>query len=130
LVGGIGIMNIMLATVTERTREIGIRRALGAQRSDIISQFLTETLVLTGSGGLLGVLFGLLCKPLFQLLRATVLLIDPNLLPPTVLTLEPRIAYWSIGLSLFISLGVGLIFGVYPARRAAYMNPIDALRHE
>ncbi|HBV62180.1 MAG TPA: ABC transporter substrate-binding protein [Rhodopirellula sp.] len=130
LVGGIGIMNIMLATVTERTREIGIRRALGAQRSDIISQFLTETLVLTGSGGLLGVLFGLLCKPLFQLLRYVVLLIDPNLLPPTVLTLEPRIAYWSIGLSLFISLGVGLIFGVYPARRAAYMNPIDALRHE
>jgi putative ABC transport system permease protein len=129
-VGGIGIMNIMLATVTERTREIGIRRALGAQRSDIISQFLTETLVLTGSGGLLGVLFGLLCKPLFQLLRYLVLLIDPNLLPPTVLTLEPRIAYWSIGLSLFISLGVGLIFGVYPARRAAYMNPIDALRHE
>jgi putative ABC transport system permease protein len=89
-----------------------------------------ETLVLTGSGGLLGVLFGLLCKPLFQLLRYIVLLIDPNLLPPTVLTLEPRIAYWSIGLSLFISLGVGLIFGVYPARRAAYMNPIDALRHE
>jgi putative ABC transport system permease protein len=129
-VGGIGIMNIMLATVTERTREIGIRRALGAQRSDIISQFLTETLVLTGSGGILGVLFGLLCKPLFQLLRYIVLLIDPDLLPPTVLTLEPRIAFWSIGLSLFISLGVGLIFGVYPARRAAYMNPIDALRHE
>jgi putative ABC transport system permease protein len=130
LVGGIGIMNIMLATVTERTREIGIRRALGAKRSDIIYQFLTETLVLTGSGGLLGVLFGLMCRPLFNAMRYIITLIDPNLLPPTVMTLEPRIAAWSVGLSLFISLGVGLIFGVYPARRAAYMNPIDALRHE
>ena len=96
----------------------------------IIAQFLTETLVLTGSGGLLGVLFGLLCKPIFQTVRYLVLLVDPSLLPPTVLTLEPRIALWSVGLSLFISLGVGLIFGVYPARRAAHMNPIDALRHE
>ena len=130
LVGGIGIMNIMLATVTERTREIGIRRALGAKRSDIIYQFLTETLVLTSSGGLLGVLFGLMCRPLFNTMRYIITLIDPNLLPPTVMTLEPRIAAWSVGLSLFISLGVGLIFGVYPARRAAYMNPIDALRHE
>ena len=130
LVGGIGIMNIMLATVTERTREIGIRRALGAKRSDIIYQFLTETLVLTCSGGLLGVLFGLMCRPLFDALRYIINLIDPNLLPATVMTLEPRIAVWSVVLSLFISLGVGLIFGVYPARRAAYMNPIDALRHE
>jgi hypothetical protein len=70
LVGGIGIMNIMLATVTERTREIGIRRALGATRSHIVQQFLTETIVLTASGGLLGVLFGLLCGPLFRGLRA------------------------------------------------------------
>jgi putative ABC transport system permease protein len=130
LVGGIGIMNIMLATVTERTREIGIRRALGAKRSDIIQQFLTETLVLTGSGGLLGVVFGLMCGPLFRALRSLVTTLNPEMLPPIVYNLEPRIAPWSVVLSLFISLGVGLIFGVYPARRAAYMNPIDALRHE
>jgi putative ABC transport system permease protein len=130
LVGGIGIMNIMLATVTERTREIGIRRALGAKRSHIIQQFLVETLVLTGSGGLLGVMCGLLCGPLFRLVRAVLLMISPDLLPPTILTLEPRIAWWSVLLSVFISLGVGLLFGLYPARRAAAMNPIEALRHE
>jgi putative ABC transport system permease protein len=123
-------MNIMLATVTERTREIGIRRALGAKRSDIIQQFLTETLVLTGSGGLLGVAFGLLCGPLFRSFRSVLTTLDPDLLPPIVYNLEPRIAPWSVVLSLFISLGVGLVFGVYPARRAAHMNPIEALRHE
>jgi len=117
IVGGIGIMNIMLATVTERTREIGIRRALGARRQHIIQQFLTETVVLTAGGGLLGVLFGLLCGPLFRGFRI-------------VYTLEPRIALWSVVLSLFISLGVGILFGVYPARQAAYMDPIEALRHE
>lgn len=130
LVGGIGIMNIMLATVTERTREIGIRRALGAKRIDIIQQFLTETLVLTGSGGLLGVAFGLMCGPLFRVARSVISVANPELLPPIVYNLEPRIAPWSVVLSLFISLGVGLVFGVYPARRAAHMNPIDALRHE
>jgi putative ABC transport system permease protein len=130
LVGGIGIMNIMLATVTERTREIGIRRALGAKRSDIIQQFLTETLVLTGSGGLLGVACGLLCGPLFRGLRAVLTMLDPEMLPPVVQALEPRIAPWSVVLSVFISLGVGLIFGLYPARRAAHMSPIEALRHE
>lgn len=130
LVGGIGIMNIMLATVTERTREIGIRRALGAQRKHIIQQFLTETVVLTGSGGLLGVLCGLLCGPLFRTVRWLVTLMSPGLLPPIVYTLEPRIAPWSVALSLFISVGVGLLFGVYPARQAAQMDPIEALRHE
>jgi putative ABC transport system permease protein len=130
LVGGIGIMNIMLATVTERTREIGIRRALGAKRSHIIQQFLVETLVLTGSGGLLGVLCGLMCGPLFRITRTIVTAFSPDLLPPIVYTLEPRIAMWSVLLSLFISLGVGLLFGLYPARRAALMNPIEALRHE
>jgi putative ABC transport system permease protein len=129
-VGGIGIMNIMLATVTERTREIGIRRAIGAKRRDIIQQFLTETLVLTGIGGLLGVLFGLMCGPLFRGIRAAITAMSPDLLPPIVYTLEPRIAPWSIVLSVFISLGTGLIFGLYPARKAAMMNPIDALRHE
>jgi putative ABC transport system permease protein len=130
LVGGIGIMNIMLATVTERTREIGIRRALGAKRSHIIQQFLVETLVLTGSGGLLGVLCGLMCGPIFYAVRYLLLMVSPELLPPTILTLEPRIAWWSVLLSVFISLGVGLLFGLYPARRAAAMNPIEALRHE
>ncbi len=130
LVGGIGIMNIMLATVTERTREIGIRRALGAKRGDIIQQFLTETVVLTGSGGLLGVAFGLMCGPIFRVVRWAIVSMSPDMLPPVVMSLEPRIAPWSIALSLFISLGVGLLFGVYPARRAALMNPIDALRHE
>ncbi|MGI9470887.1 MAG: ABC transporter permease [Rubripirellula sp.] len=130
LVGGIGIMNIMLATVTERTREIGIRRALGAKRTDIIQQFLTETLVLTASGGLLGVAFGLMCGPIFRTIRSVIAAVNPELLPPIVYNLEPRIAPWSVVLSLFISLGVGLVFGVYPARRAAHMNPIDALRHE
>jgi len=130
LVGGIGIMNIMLATVTERTREIGIRRALGAKRRHIIQQFLTETVVLTAGGGLLGVLFGLLCGPLFRGLRSGVTMVSPDLLPPIVHTLEPRIALWSVILSLIISLGVGIVFGVYPARQAAYMDPIEALRHE
>jgi putative ABC transport system permease protein len=130
LVGGIGIMNIMLATVTERTREIGIRRALGAKRHDIIYQFLTETLVLTGSGGLLGVVCGLLCGPLFRGVRFVLTTLDPEMLPPVVQSLEPRIAPWSVVLSVAISLGVGLIFGLYPARRAAHMNPIEALRHE
>ena len=130
LVGGIGIMNIMLATVTERTREIGIRRALGATRQHITQQFLIETVVLTASGGLLGVLFGLLCGPLFRGLRTAVTLLWPDLLPPIVYTLEPRIAPWSVGLSLFISLGTGILFGVYPARQAAFMDPIEALRHE
>jgi putative ABC transport system permease protein len=130
LVGGIGIMNIMLATVTERTREIGIRRALGAKRRHIIQQFLVETLVLTGSGGLLGVLCGLMCGPLFRMVRGVVLAFAPDMLPPTILTLEPRIAWWSVLLSVFISLGVGILFGLYPARRAAAMNPIEALRHE
>ncbi|MEM6473988.1 MAG: FtsX-like permease family protein, partial [Planctomycetota bacterium] len=100
LVGGIGIMNIMLATVTERTREIGVRRALGATRSDIIGQFLIETVVLTASGGLAGVLFGLSVGPIFRFVKDTVMSLSPSTLPPIVHELEPRIAAWSVLLSL------------------------------
>jgi len=130
LVGGIGIMNIMLATVTERTREIGVRRALGAARGDIIGQFLAETVVLTASGGIAGVLFGLSVGPIFRMVKQVVMAVAPDALPPIVHSLEPRIALWSVVLSLGISLGVGVLFGVYPARKAAYLDPIEALRHE
>lgn len=129
LVGGIGIMNIMLATVTERTREIGIRRALGAKRADIIQQFLIEAIVLTGTGGLLGVAFGLFCGPMFRGIRTFLVWMEVDL-PEEVHSLEPRIAMWSVWVAVIISLGVGLTFGVYPARRAAHMDPIEALRHE
>lgn len=133
IVGGIGIMNIMLATVTERTREIGVRRALGATRRDIIHQFLIESVVLTSIGGGLGVALGFLVKPSVSLARKTLVEFFPDTvaaLPPTILKLEPRIAPWSILASLVIAIGVGMIFGLYPARRAALMDPIEALRHE
>jgi putative ABC transport system permease protein len=133
LVGGIGIMNIMLATVTERTREIGIRRALGATRGDIIQQFLTETIVLSGVGGVLGVLFGFLCGPAVRAVRWGLEQLLPDLvasLPANIRNLEPQIALWSIVVALGISMLVGVLFGIYPARRAALMDPIEALRHE
>jgi putative ABC transport system permease protein len=130
LVGGIGIMNIMLATVTERTHEIGIRRALGATHRDIVQQFLTETVVLTCTGGLLGVGFGFLCGPIVRAFRELTNRLFPELLPASVQSLGPRIAPWSVVLAVFISVGVGILFGLYPARRAAYMDPIEALRHE
>ncbi len=114
LVGGIGIMNIMLASVTERTREIGVRRAIGARRSEIVGQFLIETLVLSVVGGLLGVVLGLLIP----------LAIERFADMPTDVTL------WSVGLSLGISGSVGVVFGLYPAYRAAMLDPIVALRHE
>lgn len=114
IVGGIGIMNIMLATVTERTREIGIRRACGAKRSDITAQFLTETVVLSSLGGLLGVGLGM----------------GGSLLVTRLFDLPTIIAYWSPLVALIVSVAVGIIFGLYPARRAAMMDPIEALRHE
>jgi putative ABC transport system permease protein len=133
LVGGIGIMNIMLATVTERTREIGIRRALGATRGDIIQQFLMETIVLSGIGGLLGVLCGFLCHQAVDLARWVMNSAFPDMmasLPANIRNLEPRIALWSIVVAFAISMAVGVVFGLYPARRAALMDPIEALRHE
>jgi putative ABC transport system permease protein len=115
LVGGIGIMNIMLATVTERTREIGIRRALGAKRRDIIQQFLVECVVLSAVGGLAGVLVGMAIPSIIVYLA-----------PGQKTVVTPQ----SVLLAFGISVGVGILFGVYPARRAALMDPIEALRHE
>ena len=130
LVGGIGIMNIMLATVTERTREIGIRRALGATRRHITSQFLTESVVLTVTGGLLGVACGLTCKPIFRAARQVAITLWPDAVPQIVRELEPRITAWSVVLSVAIAVTVGVVFGVYPAKKAANMDPIEALRHD
>jgi len=114
LVGGIGIMNIMLASVTERTREIGIRRAIGAKRTQIIRQFLIETIVLSTTGGLVGIFLGVSIPTVITRFAGM----------PTVITL------WSLLLSVGISMTVGILFGLYPAIRAANLDPIIALRHE
>ncbi len=132
VVGGIGIMNIMLATVTERTREIGIRRALGAKRRDITRQFVIETVLLSIAGGVTGILGGLTCGKLVDGLRWALTELSPDLMeamPESMQTVAPVVAPWSIPLAFGISVTVGVIFGLYPARRAAAMNPIDALRH-
>jgi len=114
LVGGIGIMNIMLASITERTREIGIRRALGAKRRDIIMQFLVETVVLSVSGGVIGIVLGVVIP--FAVTYAADM--------PTVIT------GMTICIAFGISVAVGIVFGMYPAWQAANMDPIEALRHE
>jgi putative ABC transport system permease protein len=112
LVGGIGVMNIMLVTVTERTREIGIRKAIGARVPHILGQFLVEAVLLTMLGGLLGVAVGIIGS------HFRVVGVQPVLVPS------------SIALSFGVAVVVGLFFGIYPARRAAHLRPIDALRHE
>jgi putative ABC transport system permease protein len=114
LVGGIGIMNIMLASVTERTREIGIRRAIGAKRRQIVGQFLIETVVLSSVGGAIGVGVGYVLPWLIERFGDM-----PTIVPG-----------YAIALSVAISVGVGVIFGIYPAIRAAWLDPITALRHE
>lgn len=112
VVGGIGVTNIMLVTVTERTREIGIRKALGARRGAILGQFLTEATLLSLLGGVLGVLAALVGSRF------------------TIMGIEPVIVGSSVALALGVSLGVGILFGGYPAWRAAAMRPVDALRHD
>ena len=143
VVGGIGIMNIMLATVTERTREIGIRRALGARQGDILQQFLTETIVLSGAGGIAGMLLGMSTPLAFGgikwFVQTFVLDASPGAadagpanapLGGMLTDLEPQLALWSLPVSFLIAVGIGVIFGVYPARSAARLDPIEALRHE
>jgi len=115
LVGGIGVMNIMLVSVTERTREIGIRKAVGARKSDIIVQFLTEAVVLTALGGIIGLILG-------WLISRAAGLIFPNL--PTSVPL------WTAVAGIGVSVGVGLFFGIWPASRAARLDPVVALRYE
>ena len=114
LVGGIGIMNIVLATVMERTREIGVRRATGARRKDIVRQFLTESVMISTGGGLLGVAFGFFLSWLIARTAEWKTIVTPE----------------SVIIAFTVSVAVGVLFGLYPAVKASEINPIDALRYE
>ena len=114
LVGGVGVMNIMLVNVTQRTREIGLRKALGATRRDIATQFLVEAVTLTGVGGALGIAFGL----------------GAAFVARAALDFQAAAPLWSIVLGFGVSTAVGLVFGMWPALKAARQDPIEALRYE
>ena len=115
LVGGVGVMNFMLMSVTERTREIGVRKALGARRGDIIFQFLTEAMALTGSGGIIGVMVG-----------AGISFLINRLVP----NLPSAVPLWAVAAGVLVAMSVGLFFGIYPAVQASKLDPVDALRYE
>ena len=115
LVGGVGVMNIMLVSVTERTKEIGVRKAVGAKRGDIVTQFLTEAVVLTGLGGMLGMFLGWLLS------------LGARMVFPSIPTTVPL---WAAIMGVTVSVGVGLFFGIWPAAKAARLDPVEALRYE